>query len=149
MAKKEAAVEATAIAEAAVEAEATATETVTSQTAELESAVNKIKELEEKLAKLEAENAEAEKVTESVTNSEEVEEPRVRIKLFKDSKDYKDDLTVGVNGKIYQIRRGVEVDIPQSVYEVISNSITQDEHTAELIDSLVESTLNTEKENGI
>lgn len=136
--------------------ETTATETaVMAETTELEDAANKIKELEEKLAEAEkviesVTNAKAsEKVTESVTNTEVAEEARVKIKLFKDNKDYKDDLTVGVNGKIYQIRRGVEVEVPQSVYEVICNSQMQDERTAELIDSLVESTLNAEKENGI
>lgn len=131
------------------ETETVAEAAVVSETAELENAVNKIRKLEEKLAELESKNAEAEKVTESVTNAEAVEEKRVKIKLFKDNKDYKDDLTVGVNGKIYQIRRGVEVEVPQSVYEVICNSQMQDERTAELIDSLVESTLNVEKENGI
>ena len=75
-----------------------------------------------------------------------VEEERVKIKLFKDNKDYKDDLTVVVNGKAYQIQRGVEVEIPKSVAEVIEHSAAQDQKTAELIDSLVAETQQKERE---
>ena len=64
------------------------------------------------------------------------EEPRVRIKLFKDNKDYKDDLICGINGKVYQIQRGVEVEVPKSVAEVIEHSVSQDEKTALMIEQL-------------
>ena len=74
------------------------------------------------------------------------EEERVKIKLFKDTKDYKDDLTVVVNGKAYQIQRGVEIEIPKSVAEVIEHSAAQDQKTAELIDSLVAETQQKERE---
>lgn len=73
-------------------------------------------------------------------------EERVAIKLFKDTKEYKDDLTVIVNGKAYQIRRGVEVNVPKSVAEVIEHSAEQDRKTAELIESLIAETEQRERE---
>lgn len=36
-----------------------------------------------------------------------------------------DEITVGVNGVMYQIQRGVQVEIPESVYNVIMNSERQ------------------------
>ena len=75
-----------------------------------------------------------------------VTEERVTIKLFKDSKEYKDDLTVIVNGKAYKIQRGVEVSVPKSVAEVIEHSASQDEKTAQLIDGLIADTEQREKE---
>lgn len=58
----------------------------------------------------------------------------VKIKLFKDSGDYKDDVFVSVNGMRYQIQRGVEVEVPDFVKEVIDNSERQDNLTQELIE---------------
>lgn len=75
-----------------------------------------------------------------------VTEERVTIKLFKDSKEYKDDLTVIVNGKAYKIQRGVEVSVPKSVAEIIEHSAAQDEKTAQLIDGLIADTEQREKE---
>ena len=94
--------------------------------------------------KAEMEASKSRTVNVEVTNP--VEEERVKIKLFKDNKDYKDDLTVVVNGKAYQIQRGVEVEIPKSVAEVIEHSAAQDQKTAELIDSLVAETQQKERE---
>lgn len=68
------------------------------------------------------------------------EEERVRIKLFKDDKDYKDDFVCGINGKIYQIQRGVYVDVPKSVAEIIEHSESQDARTAMMIEQLVTET---------
>lgn len=85
----------------------------------------------------------------SVEKEKSAEEERVKIKLFKDNKDYKDDLTVGVNGKLYIIKRGIEVEVPKSVAEVIENSIKQDQETADMIESLVNETEQKERENGI
>lgn len=73
-------------------------------------------------------------------------EERVTIKLFKDSKEYKDDLTVGVNGKMFRIQRGVEVSVPKYVAEVVEHSAAQDYKTAQLIEGLVEGTEKTERE---
>ena len=49
----------------------------------------------------------------------------VRFTLFKDNVKYKGDLFVGVNGKSYLVKRGVEVELPRGVYETIKNSQAQ------------------------
>lgn len=56
---------------------------------------------------------------------------RVVIELFKDNDKYRDDLVVGVNGKYYQIRRGIQVSVPRAVAEVIANSRAQDSAAAD------------------
>ena len=60
----------------------------------------------------------------------------VVIKLFKDNHRYKDDVTVGLNGKFWRIKRGVEVEVPEAVAEIIENSIRQKEYVANLTDEL-------------
>ena len=55
---------------------------------------------------------------------------RIRIRLFKDNSRYKGDLFVSVNGVNYKIRRGVEVEVPPEVAEVLEHSQQQDEYTA-------------------
>ena len=47
------------------------------------------------------------------------EKKNVRIRLFKDNSRYKGDLFVSVNGVNYKIRRGVEVEVPPEVAEVL------------------------------
>ena len=54
----------------------------------------------------------------------------VKVKLFKDNSRYQGDLFVSVNGVNYKIRRGVEVEVPPEVAEVLEHSQQQDEHTA-------------------
>ena len=58
------------------------------------------------------------------------EKKNVRIRLFKDNSRYKGDLFVSVNGVNYKIRRGVEVEVPPAVAEVLEHSQRQDELTA-------------------
>ena len=58
------------------------------------------------------------------------EKKNVRIRLFKDNSRYKGDLFVSVNGVNYKIRRGVEVEVPPEVAEVMEHSQMQDELTA-------------------
>ena len=58
------------------------------------------------------------------------EKKNVRIRLFKDNSRYKGDLFVSVNGVNYKIRRGVEVEVPPEVAEVLEHSQVQDERTA-------------------
>ena len=53
-------------------------------------------------------------------------EKMVTITLFKDNKTYTEDVFVGVNGKTWQIQRGVEVEVPDYVAEVLKNSMKQD-----------------------
>lgn len=58
----------------------------------------------------------------------------VTIRLFKDSGKYKDDAHVGYNGKFYVIQRGVEVQVPRAVANILMNSENQDAQTAILIE---------------
>lgn len=48
------------------------------------------------------------------------------IRLFKDNERYRDDVFVSVNGRTFQIKRGVEVQVPRYVQEVLDNSMSQD-----------------------
>ncbi len=58
----------------------------------------------------------------------------VKFKAFKDDDKYKDDIFVSVNGKRYQIKRGVEVEIPECVYKVLMNSQGQDQAAFNLME---------------
>ena len=60
----------------------------------------------------------------------------VKIELFKDSGKYKDDVTVGLNGKIYRIQRGVPVEVPRAVAEILDHSKIQDKETIKYIEGL-------------
>lgn len=79
-----------------------------------------------------------EEVTEAVENTADEEaaknavevsddylEELVEIMLFKDSDKYSDDLVVTLNGKNYQIKRGVKVMVPRKVQLVIEDSMKQ------------------------
>ena len=70
------------------------------------------------------------------TNSEKTDNgpEMVKIKLFKDNANYNDDVFVSVNGRNFQIKRGVEVDVPVYVAEVLRNSEEQDKRTALIIE---------------
>lgn len=59
---------------------------------------------------------------------------KVKIQLFKDSKRYKDDVFVGVNGKPYKIQRGKAVEVPAAVAEVLEHSMSQDTAAAEYME---------------
>ncbi len=61
---------------------------------------------------------------------------RMKVKLFKDNDKYKDPLYVSVNGNRFIVPRGVEVEIPDYVAEVIERSMAQDEQTALTIEKL-------------
>ena len=58
--------------------------------------------------------------------AETKKEALVRYKAFKDNDKYKDDITVIVNGKSWRIQRGVWVDLPQYVIDVIEQGNDQD-----------------------
>ena len=60
----------------------------------------------------------------------------VKIKLFKDSKNYTSDVFVAVNGRTYQIKRGVEVEVPEYVAEVLRNSEKQDLHAVMMMEEM-------------
>ena len=53
-------------------------------------------------------------------------EEYVTVQLFKDGKDYKDDVFVAVNGENCQIRRGVPVQIKRKFALVLESSQAQD-----------------------
>lgn len=71
----------------------------------------------------------------------------VKIKLFKDGKEYKDDVFVSVNGKSFQIQRGVEVEVPLAVAEVIERSIELDGATASFVSKIEEDYIKKDKDN--
>lgn len=54
------------------------------------------------------------------TNATKPTKKMVKIKLQK-TRNEKDDVYVGVNGKTYLIKRGEEVEVPISVLEVLDN----------------------------
>lgn len=51
---------------------------------------------------------------------------KVKIKLFYDGYNYTDDVTVIVNGKTYIIQRGVEVEVPKCVKDVLDDAARQE-----------------------
>lgn len=66
--------------------------------------------------------------------AEKRDEKLVKIRLFKDNERYKDDVFVAVNGRSFQIKRGEEVEVPESVAEVLERSMDQDAATAGLME---------------
>ena len=56
-----------------------------------------------------------------------------KVKLFKDYGEYKDDVFVAGNGESYLIQRGVEVEVPDYIAEVLEHSAQQDEKTQQLM----------------
>lgn len=44
------------------------------------------------------------------------------IRLFKDSHRYREPVFVGVNGETYLVQRGVPVEVPKAVAEVLQHS---------------------------
>jgi hypothetical protein len=63
-------------------------------------------------------------------------EKMVKIRLFKDRKSYTEDVFVSVNGRTFQIKRGVEVEVPDYVAEVLQNSQKQDDYAIDLMSEL-------------
>lgn len=76
-----------------------------------------------------ATNKETEKKTEVNSNT------LVEIELFRDTKDYKDDVFVAVNGESCVIERGKKVKVKKKFADVIEQSMSQDLKTARLMDS--------------
>lgn len=58
----------------------------------------------------------------------------VEIELFRDNKDYKDNVFVAVNGESCVIARGRKVKIKKKFADVIENSMRQDIKTARMMD---------------
>lgn len=80
----------------------------------------------------------ASKKTEEVieTKVEKNEEPTSdmrEVNLFQDSERYADDVQVGVNGKIYTVKRGMPVMVPRAVAEILDHQKRQDKRTSDMI----------------
>ena len=61
------------------------------------------------------------------TKDVQAEKPATEvIHLFKDSQRYKAPVFVGVNGETYLIQRGVDVEVPKAVAEVLRHSEEMD-----------------------
>lgn len=58
----------------------------------------------------------------------------VTIRLFKDTGKYSSDVYVNVNDHNFVIKRGVDVQVPRYIAEVIRNSEEQDRNTAIMIE---------------
>ncbi len=78
------------------------------------------------------------KQTEENQNAEAAEKELVPIRLFSDGGRYKGDLFVSVNGVNYQIKRGVTVNVPPEVAEVIQHSQEQDDQSAARMEEIIQ-----------
>ena len=72
----------------------------------------------------------------SGTKREDKPVKMVKVKLHKD-KNTKRDVFVSVNGKTWQIQRGVEVEVPDFVKEVLTNTEKMDNLALERIEQAV------------
>ena len=63
-------------------------------------------------------------------------EELVEVELFRDGGKYSGDVYVSVNGENCIVQRGVPVKIKRKFYEVINQSIEQDQRTASEIAKL-------------
>lgn len=104
--------------------------------AQLEAEQAKNKEKDAQLADANAKVAEAQKeladmktVQDKVSAAKVQNTGKVTIKLYKDQ-NIKDDVQVFVNGRQYIIKRGVSVDVPREVFEVLQNQEKMRDHIA-------------------
>jgi len=65
-----------------------------------------------------------------------VDDGMVEIELYRDNDKYNNDVTVIVNGKVYQIKRGEKVKVPKAVAEVLDNAKAQRNFATRTIDRL-------------
>lgn len=87
-------------------------------------ATKKEENLQENMENVKEENAQeiAEEEKKEITPAKEETET---IYLFEDDDRYSAPLFVGVNGRFYMVKRGVDVEVPKSVSEIIKNSMVQ------------------------
>ena len=78
------------------------------------------------------------KQTEENQSTEAAEKGLVPIRLFSDGGRSKGDLFVSVNGVNYQIKRGVTVNVPPEVAEVIQHSQEQDDQSAARMEEIIQ-----------
>lgn len=60
----------------------------------------------------------------------------VPVYVFKGDGKYADDIVIGVNGKLWRIRRGRTVMVPYYVKAVLDNSMEQDRRSLEMQDAM-------------
>ena len=75
------------------------------------------------------------KTQEKTASARADENTLVEIELFRDNKDYKDNVFVAVNGESCVIARGRKVKIKKKFADVIAQSMRQDVKTARLMDN--------------
>ena len=86
--------------------------------------------------------AESEPAAEATTESDAAateaapKKKMVKRRLFKDNDKYQADVFVCVNGKAYTVKRGVDVEIPEEVAEVLDNADDQMMVAAQKMDEL-------------
>lgn len=61
---------------------------------------------------------------------------KVKIKLPRDTMNGQKCVFVAVNGHNFQIQRGVEVEVPEPIYEVLRNNERMEELVQEKLDKL-------------
>ena len=94
----------------------------------------------EEISKAQPEGQESNGVIESdqERKAREHYEELVEVELFFDGDKYKDDVIVNVNGKAWQIQRGVPVKVPRFVKAVLDSSAKQDAATNRMVRELSE-----------
>lgn len=108
----------------------------------------KAKDLEEKAEALEKADI-SEAVSRSPADTQKWLNERVPFIAFKDNDKYKDDINVGINGKTFIIKRGVQVMIPRYVKMALDDSAAQDAYAADVINGLQEQYQQRSKELGL
>ena len=83
--------------------------------------------------KQEAAVQDTETKTEAMQEVQAAEKDTEIVHLFKDSHRYSEPVFVGVNGETYLIQRGVDVEVPKEVAEVLRHSEEMDNAAAEKI----------------
>jgi hypothetical protein len=74
-------------------------------------------------------------VTEKKT-AEAPAEKRVKIKLPKEARGEENFITASLNGKVYKIMKGVEVEIPEGIAEILVASDKAYEDSIKYIESV-------------
>lgn len=72
----------------------------------------------------------------TATTTTKTEAKKVKIRLYKDNDKYRDDVQVIINGKVYLIQRGKEVEVPIAVAEVLENAQKQEQMAIEYSESI-------------
>lgn len=74
---------------------------------------------------------------------------KVTIRLFKDNNEYSDDVYVGWNSRSFQIKRGVDVEVPRGVAEIIKQSEEQSQAATMLMQGLSDDFENESKKRNL